>query len=197
MDYPAAKKYMLERLAKELPPDCFYHDYAHTQQVLEAVDVLAEGESVSDKETLDLLRTAAVYHDCGFFEKYQANEPEAARIAADVLPSFGYTKKQIEFIGRLILVTALGAEPTDVYEQIIKDADFDYLGREGYLETSFKLKEEWAVVMNVHYTMKEWYALQQRFLEGHRFYTGTAKRIRGPVKEKHIELVKSLMAAEK
>jgi predicted metal-dependent HD superfamily phosphohydrolase len=156
------------------------------------VDILADGEAVTDPEIRSLLRTAAIFHDCGFFEQYLANEPVAARIAAEVLPAFGYSAEQIKFIERLILATALGTEPSDLYEQIIKDADFDYLGRENYWETALKLKEEWAV-MGKSISMPDWIVLQQKFLEGHHFYTSTAQKLRGPGKANNLAMVKAMM----
>lgn len=193
MNYNAASEYILSRLKRELPDYCRYHDYAHTLDVLNAVEILSKNEGVNSEETLNLLRTAAVYHDCGFIYQYKANEPVAANIARETLPAFGYTKEQIETVARLILVTALGTEPVDLLEKIVKDADFDYLGRKEYSPFSFKLKDEWETV-GMHYTLPEWYLFQIRFLESHQYYTATAKRLREPVKQKHIEAIKSLIA---
>lgn len=190
MDYKGASKYMLEKLEKSLPAYCYYHNLDHTLRVLDAVEILAAGESVTDPEILELLRIAAVYHDCGFLRQYQANESVAAEMASEALPGFGYSPTQIEFVKRMIMVTVLGAEPADVHERIIKDADFDYLGREGYWETSLKLKEEWSHVGMV-YTMEDWISLQERFLSGHRFYTQTAIQLRDPVKQEHLRLIKA------
>lgn len=185
MDYASASQHMLRRLQEELPAYCYYHDYAHTIRVLRAVDELAEGENI-DEEMRVLLRTAAVYHDCGFIEQYPDNEPVAARMAMELLPRFNYNQQQIDIVVRLILVTALTAVPNDLVEKIIKDADFDYLGRNEYEEISFLLKAEWQETGR-HFTMEEWFALQEKFLSQHRFYTSTAQRLRDPVKQQHLE----------
>lgn len=185
MDYTAASEYMLQRLQDELPGYCYYHDYAHTLRVLRAVEELAEGENIGE-EMLVLLRTAAVYHDCGFIEQYPDNEPVAARMAMEALPRFNYNQRQIDTVVRLILVTALTAVPNDLEEKIIKDADFDYLGRDEYEQISFLLKAEWQETGR-HFTMEEWFALQEKFLSQHRFYTGTAQRLRDPIKQQHLE----------
>jgi predicted metal-dependent HD superfamily phosphohydrolase len=185
MDYVSASQHMLRRLQEELPAYCYYHDYAHTMRVLRAVDELAEGENIDDEMRV-LLRTAAVYHDCGFIEQYPDNEPVAARMAMEVLPRFNYSQGQIDIVVRLILATALTAVPNDIVEKIIKDADFDYLGRNEYEEISFLLKAEWQETGR-HFTMEEWFALQEKFLSQHRFYTNTAQRLRDPVKQQHLE----------
>ncbi len=185
MDYDPASAYILNRLKTELPDYCFYHDYEHTIRVLNAVNELAEGENI-DEEMCVLLRTAAVYHDCGFIEQYPDNEPVAARIAMETLPRYNYTQEQIDVVVRLILVTALTATPNDLPEKIMKDADFDYLGRKEYEEISFKLKSEWEHTGR-HFTMEEWFSLQEKFLSHHRFYTSTAQRLRDTVKQLHLE----------
>lgn len=184
MNYTAASEYMLHRLQTELPEHCYYHDYAHTLRVLRAVEELGEGENIGE-EMMVLLRTAAVYHDCGFIEQYPDNEPVAARMAKEALPRFGYDQRQIDIIVRLILVTALTAVPNDLEEKIIKDADFDYLGRDEYEAISFLLKAEWQETGR-HFTTEEWFALQEKFLSQHRFYTDTAQRLREPVKQQHL-----------
>lgn len=181
---------MLEKLEESLPPYCYYHNLEHTMRVLEAVEVLAAGEQITDPEILDLLRTAAVYHDCGFIRQYKMNEPVAAEMASEYLPGFGYTADQIAFVNRLILVTTLGAEPKDIHEQIIKDADFDYLGQDGYWEISLKLKEEWNHV-GIVFDMPGWIELQDRFLTGHRFYTNSALKLREPKKQEFLVMIKA------
>jgi uncharacterized protein len=190
MNYKAASEYILGELKASLPDYCHYHSTWHTQDVLAATERLAKEEGITDERQLILLRTAAVYHDCGFIKQYAGNEPVAAAMAQEILPKYGYSEEDTQVIARLILVTMLGAEPTDSLEQIIKDADFDYLGREDYEPISLMLKEEWEAI-GLKYSVREWYELQRKFLSGHRYYTDTAQRDRQPIKEKHIAKIVS------
>jgi len=188
-DYEAASAYILARLHKELPADYYYHNAAHTLDVLRATEELAQQEGVTDEEALLLLRTAALYHDTGFLDQYADNEPAGARIAAETLPEFGYSPEQIETIRRIILATAIKAVPVTLPEKILKDADLDYLGRSDYKLLSLRLKQEWEH-QGLHKTMPEWYAIQIQFLSGHRYYTSTAKRLREPEKQKQLHEIK-------
>lgn len=192
MDYRAAADHMIGRLRQELPERYYYHGLAHTLDVLHATEVLAAGEGVTDEETLVLLRTAAVYHDCGFLERYADNEPIAVRMAGEILPQFGYSPAQVEMVGRLILVTALKAEPADLPESIMKDADFDYLGRSDYSPISMQLKKEWES-QGMKKTLKEWYEMQVLFLTHHRFYTQTARDLRDATKQSHILEIREML----
>jgi uncharacterized protein len=192
MNYTSASEHMLRRLQNELPSYCHYHDCAHTLRVLQAVEMICDGENILDEKLRMLLRTAAVYHDCGFLEQYPDNEPVAARIAAETLPAFGYTPGEINIVVRLILATALTATPNDQLERIIKDADFDYLGQVEYEEISLRLKSEWEATGR-NYAMEEWLSLQEKFLSSHRFYTSTAERLRGPLKQEHLQKLRRIL----
>jgi predicted metal-dependent HD superfamily phosphohydrolase len=192
-DYHAAASYMLQKLDMSLPANYHYHNTAHTVQVLDSTELIARGENIAEDKLL-LLKTAAVYHDCGFMEQYQTNEPVAARIAGEVLPQFNYSAHQIEFVKRLILVTAIGAEPIDLFEEIIKDADFDYLGTENYVPVSLLLKKEWET-QGMTYSTADWFLLQQKFLTNHRYYTATAQQLRNAHKQKNLnDIEQQLMA---
>lgn len=193
MNYEAAANYMIERLRTELPKEYYYHGLSHTLDVLKSVENLVIGENITDPETIVLLKTAAVYHDCGFLEKYTENEPVAVRMSHEILPRFGYTTAQIDIIGRIIMATELKANnPSDILEKIIKDADFDYLGRDDYAPISMKLKREWECY-GLKKTLVEWYEIQNLFLTNHTFFTETAKKHRNPTKQKHIEDIRQLL----
>lgn len=192
MDYVRAKDYILEQLKSGLSPQYYYHSVGHTLDVLKAVDMLIKEEGVTNTEHVDLLRTAAVFHDAGFLRRYDKNEIEASAMVGDLLPTYGYSKEQIEIIQRCIMVTVIGAKPTDQLESIIKDADFDYLGRDDYWDISIMLRKEWESVGIVK-TDKEWFALQISFLSNHEYHTDAAKRLRHPVKMAHVKVLEKLL----
>ncbi len=193
MDFVRAKDYIVEQLKAGLSPLYYYHSVGHTLDVLKAVDMLIKEEGVTNSEQMDLLRTAAVFHDAGFLRRYDKNEVEAASMVADLLPRFGYAADQIATIQRCIMVTVLGAVPVDQLEAIMKDADFDYLGRDDYWDISIMLRKEWEGV-GIKKTDKEWFELQIKFLSGHEYHTGAAKRLREPVKMQHVRNLEKLLA---
>jgi len=193
MDFVRAKDYIVEQLKNGLSPQYYYHSVGHTLDVLKAVDILIKEEGLTNTEQIDLLRTAAVFHDAGFLRRYDQNEVEAAKMAGDLLPRYGYSKEQIEIIQRCIMVTVLGAVPSDGLEAIMKDADFDYLGRDDYWDISIMLRKEWESV-GIKKTDEEWFAMQVAFLSNHEYHTEAAKRLRAPVKKAHVEVLTKLHA---
>lgn len=192
MDFVRAKDYILEQLKAGLSPQYYYHSVGHTLDVLKAVDMLIKEEGVSNSEHIDLLRTAAVFHDAGFLRRYDTNEVEASAMVGDLLPRYGYSKEQIEIIQRCIMVTVIGAIPSDQLEAIMKDADFDYLGRDDYWDISIMLRKEWESV-GITKTDKEWFALQISFLSNHEYHTEAARRLREPVKMAHVKVLEKLL----
>ena len=127
-DFEAARQYALDRLQRELSLLVTYHSLAHTvDEVAPAADHLAALEGVTGEDLL-LLRTAALYHDVGFVEQHHDHEAGSARIAAAVLPGFGYAPAQIQAIVGMILATQLPQTPHTLLEQIMADADLDILG---------------------------------------------------------------------
>lgn len=191
-NFLAAEKYVFKRLHDELPLDLHFHSPLHTKEVLTAAERLAKLERVSDEEGL-LLKTAAVYHDTGFLEQYMANEPIGARIAEETLPNFGYNSRQIEIIKGLILATQMPQKPKTRLQQIMCDSDLDHLGRDDFFIKGELLKLEWEKKGIISNTRREWYEGQINFLEGHEYFTDSAKGIRNEGKLKHINELKNLL----
>ncbi|HEV7380028.1 MAG TPA: HD domain-containing protein, partial [Dyadobacter sp.] len=129
MNIEVAQNYILSKLESELDPTLFYHGVHHTLDVVQTALTIAYEENVTDAESLDLLRTAALYHDCGFLVTYKGHEAAGCDIAQNVLDEFGYTHAQIATICGLIMSTKVPQSAATHLEKILCDADLDYLGR--------------------------------------------------------------------
>jgi uncharacterized protein len=187
MDLRAAKDFILARLEKDLPPGRAYHSMSHTWDVyLTAIDI-AQKEGVNGEE-LQLLKTAALFHDAGFTEQELEHEEAGCRIVRTHLPEFGYTRPQIEYVCRMIMSTKIPQSPRDKLSRILCDADLDYLGRDDFFKIGARLFEEFKTYKVVA-TEREWNELQLRFLRKHRFHTATNKRDREPTKRVHLSKV--------
>ena len=97
MDYKAAKLFILRKMESELTSKLTYHGVHHTLDVLKITSELCEEENISKRET-KLLKTAALFHDCGFTETYTNHEEKGCEIAKKSLPQFGYNKDDVEII---------------------------------------------------------------------------------------------------
>lgn len=185
--------YIIDRLRRELEPTLVYHSVEHTLDVVAAAERLAAAEGVAGEDR-DLLITAAHYHDTGFVKKYAANEAVGADLARRTLPEFGYSRAQIRRIEGLILATAIPHRPHDALDELMCDADMDYLGRTDYWPIASRLRRELATHGKV-ISLPDWLALQVKFLTDHRYFSATARRERDPLKAQHLAQLRSLFAS--
>jgi ligand-binding sensor domain-containing protein/class 3 adenylate cyclase/predicted metal-dependent HD superfamily phosphohydrolase len=188
INYYKAERYIMKILEKKLSPKLHYHSISHTKDVCSAVERLALLEGVTD-EGLFLLKSAATYHDAGFVESYEKNEPVGARMAGEILPKFGYTEEHIEQIRKLIYVTQIPHKPTNKLEEIICDADLDYLGTDNFHEIADRLRLELREHGKID-SDRKWDEIQVMFLTNHQYFTKTAKETRQSKKDKHLQEIK-------
>ncbi len=177
MDFEQMRDTILSRLRSLLPETVIYHDVPHTINVEKAAMRYAKLEGV-DPVSILLIRTAVMFHDAGYIYRNRNNEDFAINMAKSMLPTFGYTEIQIEIIEKIIESTKSSVEPRNLLEEIMCDADHDYLGRPDYYAIANKLRQEYENEGHI-LTEKEWINFQLEFLENrHRFYTETAQNIR-------------------
>ncbi len=194
MDYEKAKSFVFAKLTANLLPSLTYHGIHHTQDVLTAVIMLAKAEQISTDDT-HLLKTAALFHDIGFTVQYRNHEDVGCEIARHSLVQFGYNPVQIEVICGMIMATKIPQSPKTPLEEILCDADLDYLGRKDFYPISKTLFQEF-----MHFGFvkdeAEWDRLQVRFFESHHYFTKTALSLRLPEKNNRLVELKNLVAKQ-
>jgi uncharacterized protein len=190
MQFHNARLFILALLKKALPPTLYYHDVHHTIDVLNAVILIAETENISKSDLL-LLKTAALFHDCGFINVYNNHEEEGCRIAREYLPQYNYDKIQIEAICAMIMATKMPQRPHTLLEKILCDADLDYLGRSDFEIIAHKLYKEW-LAKDFIQNKTEWNNIQIRFLSSHHYWTNTAIKNRELLKKQHLKALKEM-----
>jgi ligand-binding sensor domain-containing protein/class 3 adenylate cyclase/predicted metal-dependent HD superfamily phosphohydrolase len=189
INYYKAERHIMRVLEKGLTEKLHYHSIEHTRDVVKAVERIALMEGVTD-EGLFLLKSAATYHDAGFVEEYDKNEPIGARLAEEILPKYGYTEQHIQTIKELIYVTQIPHNPKNKLEEIMCDADLDYLGRDDFHEIADKLRRELREHGKIS-SDRKWDEIQVMFLEQHKYFTDTSKKTRQEKKNKNVEEVKT------
>ncbi len=189
MDYQAVNKVIIQKLQEELPEHLSYHSVAHVLDVIDATVRIAAGEGISG-EALILLKTAALFHDTGFLFGAKEHEQKSCEIAATYLPEFGYNEAQIDAIKGMIMATKIPQAPTNHLEQIVADADLDYLGRDDFFTIGDKLYDELAM-FGIITNERDWNKLQERFLESHTYHTATSINSRNGKKQANLDIIKS------
>ena len=192
MNFLDARDYALSRLHNDLSPNLYYHNVDHTLDVCRAIDKIAEAELIVGDD-LTILKTAGLFHDIGFIEQYVNNEPIAAGIAQKVLTGFNYSIEQIRIISDIILSTSIPQHPKTLMEEIMCDADLDYLGREDFYILSKRLLNEW-IAYGVVNSEEEFNKKQVDFFLQHHYFTKTSRQQRESTKRIYLsELQKSVV----
>ena len=166
----------------------YYHQYGHSLEVAERAVYLWKKEWLCE-EDLEMLALDGLFHDTWFVLQYENNEEIWAKIAKNFLKSILYPEDKIETIEKVILATKLDAQPTNIYEEIIKDSDLDNLWREDFFKKWNNLKQEIEAIKNIKILDIDWQHWYITLLKKHKFYTKTQQEER---KEKKQDNQKAL-----
>jgi uncharacterized protein len=192
MEFKEVKKFILAKLKKELPKNLTYHSAEHIKDVYGSAKTIARMENVKG-EDLTLLLTAVLFHDSGFLHQQEDHELISCKYARQYLPGYGYTRVQIKKICGMIMATRYPHKPHNLLEEIICDADLDYLGRDDFFKIGNGLYEElcmYGIINNEH----EWNKLQVKFMKKHKFFTKSAKSLRQEKKQEYLEMIKAKLS---
>lgn len=96
----------------------------------------------------------------------------------------------------MIAATEIPQSPKNHLEEIICDADLDYLGRDDFFIIGDRLYAE-LMTLGIVKNETEWNKLQVKFMESHHYYTTTAQKLRAKKKEKNLQLVKAKLKKNK
>lgn len=184
MNIGRLKKFILHKLESELSDKLTYHGVNHTKNVLASCEKYIKRMHISPGDAY-LLRTAAIMHDTGYIWTFDDHEDESIIYARKVLPEWNYSNAEIDLIVGIIEATKIPQKPLTMLEQIIGDADLDYLGTDFFYKIGNKLYKE-LLAYNKITTEEQWYRIQVNFLRNHSYHTPFAKKHREPVKQKYL-----------
>jgi hypothetical protein len=187
MNYKKMEEFILNKLKTELPPYLQYHSIHHITDVFDAAISISKSEDISEQELL-LLKTAVLFHDAGYTIQGDQHEAISCKMAKETLGNFDYTKNEIEMICGMIMATQIPQRPKNILEEIICDADLDYLGRDDYWTISRGLYSELNISKPM--TERDWLNVQIKFFESHEYCTKTSISLRKKRKDEHLEELK-------
>ena len=85
---------------------------------------------------------------------------------------------------------ANATEPKDILEEIMCDADLDYLGRVDFVPVSVNLFKELRERNKID-SLHEWNNHQTKFIQGHQYFTQTARKLREVNKNKQLDIIRT------
>ncbi|MBD0777115.1 HD domain-containing protein [Maribacter sp. ANRC-HE7] len=181
------KSFVTGLLTSKLDPNYLYHNLTHTRRVVKSTKEILDSLNLGDKEAEPLI-LAAWLHDTGYTQGGEDHEEKSVAIAGEFLEKQGYDKEGIQEIGSLILATKRDHIPTNLKEEIIRDADASHFAQNSYLETCELLREELALLGIAKYSQKNWIKTNIMLLGNeHGYYTDYAKEHWQPGKDKNLK----------
>lgn len=168
-----------------------YHGFHHSIYVMDAALLIAADSKLSDRELL-LLKTAVWLHDSGFLRTYNEHETIGTEIAKEMLPDYGYTAEDIKLINGMIMATRIPQSTSNLLEDIIADADLEYLGTDLFDKISEFLYEEFKEYKFIN-SRDEWNRIQVRFIKAHSYFTDFCKNNREAKKQENLARVMKLI----
>jgi predicted metal-dependent HD superfamily phosphohydrolase len=185
--YPKFCLQLLSDIREKWPPHLTYHTLDHIVDVANVCDDYIRHYRI-DKEDAKLIRIAAIGHDLGYMTSPE-NHEEQSIIALSRFLEKKLNEQQIEKVNGLIRATKVPQKPIDLHQEILADADLDYLGRDDYALLSEKLYQEF-----LHYGVlknrADWLEVQIDFLENHSYHTSYANENRTETKLKNLQELK-------
>jgi HD superfamily phosphodiesterase len=184
------EEFVVSLLNDKLPAWYYYHNCEHTLYVMEKAVEIAQQENCTEQE-IDLVRTAALWHDVGCINKFKGHEEESCLFAQKYIPGYGYSDEAIDTICGMIRATKIPQTPHNKLEQIVADADLEYLGTDT-VDTKAELLYKELQSQTPHLTRHEWDRVQISFIQKHHYFTRFCQQNREPAKSKYLDkLVKS------
>ena len=182
----------MSNLENNLPPWLYYHSPDHTKYVLERSIFLARQEGISGRD-LFLIKVAALYHDLGFIKGRKDHESISCELAAKELPEYDISPEEIRKICGMIAATRIPQNPQTPLENVLADADLEYLGTDSFYETSEKLYQE-LLHDQPNLSRQQWNEIQVKFLSGHTYHTNYCKEFCEAIKLKHLKELQAQLA---
>ncbi len=167
-----------------------YHGLSHTLDVIEQSQFIGKQEKLSELELL-ILRIAALFHDTGFLIKREFHELQSITFFESLAREFEIEENYIALVSGCIRASQIPQNPLSLIEQVMGDADLDYLGRNDFKPIGDLLFEELKNFGEID-SEEDWNALQIRFLSKHKFHTHYSIVNRQPFLDQHLrELIQS------
>jgi predicted metal-dependent HD superfamily phosphohydrolase len=175
-------------LINHLPKEYTYHTIHHIRDVVIQSERIAKKEKINKEDIADL-KLAAWLHDVGYIWEPNRHEARGSEYATTILNAMDFPAQKINRITGMIMATKIPQSPKNLLEQIICDADLDYLGREGYEENSLLLLQELRLKKEI--TALDWLKIQDQFLTKHAYFTKTSNTTRNKLKAEVLANIKT------
>ncbi len=171
-----------------LPGNLCYHNFQHTHEVVEAVQLIGRRSGLSKSE-IEIVEIAAWLHGLGFIHAYKGYEEYSVTIAIELLEHLGMDQRKIDSVVGCIRATKWSVQPSNHMEAVIRDANFYYLASPEFVEKSLLLRKEWERKLGRVYSNKTWWTLNIRFFRAQCYFTHYGQQVLERRKRRNLRSV--------
>jgi predicted metal-dependent HD superfamily phosphohydrolase len=166
-----------------------YHSIEHTRKVVDHVNEIAAHYELEEKDII-ILNLAAWFHDTGhLYEDPIDHEKKSVKLMRDWIESKDIYAALADDIERTIMATRIDSEPSNLREQIIKDADTYHFGTKDFKDFDKLMKKEMKL-RNLDTILMDWEKNTLALLEHHQYYTDYCKNLLDERKRKNMAKIK-------
>jgi predicted metal-dependent HD superfamily phosphohydrolase len=185
-----AEAFVTDLLSNKLSKSIKFHTLQHTQEVVNACQILADYHQLPENDRVPLL-LAAWFHDTGYTSGEARNhEMVSVQLVTDFLTTHSASEEFKNKVIGCINATRIPQSPATTIERIICDADLFHLGTDDFDEKNRLLRQELEEFGGKEVPKKEWRKINIRFLEAHNYFTTYGREKLQPEKEIHLAEVK-------
>jgi HD superfamily phosphodiesterase len=182
------KIFVTELFSRRHLPFLKYHNFHHTDTVVDRANEIAIHYPINDSEKFCLL-TAAWFHDTGhLFNELAEHEQTGADLMSSFLKSFLIEEDLIMKISDCIMATRIPSDPKTIIEKILCDADTYHFGTKEFRLSDPKVYEEMEERLHVHIENKIYKSIH--LLESHQFFTDYCQDLLNKGKQENIAFLK-------
>jgi adenylate cyclase len=165
----------------EAPPDLYFHNSSMVKSI--QTELLSTAESISEEEFVNL-KLASLFLFTGYISDYEKPMEASFQLVEEILPKYAFEQFNIDEIKKLIS-NSFENKQESLSDNILHDAEYDYLGRVDFKKLSEKLLREELAYGKTH-DSDEWLDEQRKLLIEHEFITNTARLLRSVAVEDQI-----------
>lgn len=180
------RKYVRKIFEEEMAEKYYYHNFAHTEEVVDAAKEIANVSELSEEET-EIVLVAAWLHDIGYSKTYEDHESESIVMAKAFLSGQDYEENKTDIVLNAIEATRIPQKPKDKISQVLCDADLYHLSTGKFMKKSLLLKKEQEAHGTKNRSDSEWHSETIRFANTHSYFTNFGKYVLEPKKTKNIK----------
>jgi predicted metal-dependent HD superfamily phosphohydrolase len=194
--YKKVEIHVTELFEKHKNEALVYHNFQHTKLVVSRTKEIAAHYELVESDMM-IVYVAAWFHDAGYLlSEPRLHEEKSVELMKDFMHQFSVEDEILNTISECIMATRYVAEPVNLLQQIIRDADTFHFGTKDFKKINKQVYEEFAL-RKAAKSKLEWNRDTIAMLNRHKYYTAYCNELLTEKKMSNIKkLKKSVEKAE-